>query len=95
MADAPSQSSIWRRVVGPWGCHAEGSAPSSRSAAASEILAVSGSWVSPQRTAVGSTPKSVAALRPNRPAFTSDVSAGYWYVSWNWGVISKVRMAMI
>ena len=69
VADEPSQSSTWRRVVGPWGRQAEGSAPSSRRQAASEMLAVSGSCVSPHRMAVGSTPKSVAALsRTGRPS---------------------------
>ena len=29
--DEASQLSTWRRVVGPFGCHAEGSAPSARS----------------------------------------------------------------
>jgi hypothetical protein len=76
VADEPSQSSTWRRVVGPWGCQAEGSAPSWRSSAASEMFAVSGSWVRPHRMAVGSRPKRVAALRPNSPAFTSAVNAG-------------------
>ena len=43
MADEASQCSTWRRVVGPFGVHAEGSAPSARSWAASWMFADSGS----------------------------------------------------
>src|ERR1700733_13924321 len=77
VADDANQSKTWRRVVGPFGVHGDGSAPSSRRCAASSIFVESGSVMSPQRIASGSSPKSVAALCPKMPTLMSSVSAGY------------------
>ena len=73
-----SQWRTWRLVVGPLGVQGDRMAPSCASTAASSMLDVNGSAVSPQRTAVGSMPNNWAALSPNIPAFTESVSGGYW-----------------
>ena len=96
MADEPSQSRTCRRVVGPWGCHAEGSAPSWRSSAASEMLAVRGSGgeAAPRGRRVDA--EELGRVEPEETGLHLGRSGpGSRMCSWNCGVISNVRIAMI